>query len=50
MTVREEDGLADGVAARDKEGLVKRHHGLPDGRGRGIWAEDGLAVGAVDED
>ena len=46
VAVREEDGLADGLAARD-EGLLKRHHGLADGRGRGSWAEDGLAVGVV---
>ena len=40
------DGLADGAAASDKE----RHnaHDLPDGRGRGGWAEDGLTVGVVD--
>ena len=50
VAVPEEDGLANGVAARDEERLVERHHGLPDGRGRGSWAEDGLAVGAVDED
>ena len=50
VAVREEDGLADGVVACDEEGLVEWHHGLPDGRGRGSWAEDGLAVGVVDED
>ena len=43
-----EDGLADDVAARDEEGLMERHHGLPDGRGYGSWAEDDLAVGVVD--
>ena len=35
MAVREENSLADGVAARDEEGLVERHHSLPDGQGRG---------------
>ena len=35
-----ETGASVRRSTRDEERLVERHHGLPDGRGRGSWAED----------